>query len=919
MRSLVFEFDCIFALCNRWLLDVSWEAMWGRRIIRPCASRPCAVEGLRYFNQLNSLTNSQPLDSSMDLDLEASDSESMTSHGDSLPQDLQECYDIICSTNKRLEVELEIMGRQDYYKDLGLGKWKVEAKKLGDSIPRLRKLAFIGRTGVGKSTAINAILGAPVLSTGADGACTSVQTEVIYEALPPSTWRASIKFIERNDWQKTLSNMLDDLEVYKRGDDSGPAMDAWEILKEVYPHLRTISFPPPHQEVDILLEHEVVKSKLGTEKWIHGSGFEHIELQLRPYLTPFTNIAEGETPQSFIWHLVDSVRIYGAFDVLASCAISLVDVPGFGDANKTRTKRTEEYLKTAEVVVLVADVKRAADDQVMRDYFSKFLQKMIRIDGSMESLLIVLTGADVRINEDQLYYLDEKQCCVIQNMRQAIGRLHNSLEELGNSSTTPLDVAAFKEYVERQQRKEDITRQLRTEQAAKNTYVAHQRSARVREAFLQLYRQVYCNVSKKDIADEPPPLPIFCVGSTDFNQLLGVDKRYSDTPLVFTDPKDTGIPQLSQHIHELGRRNAFSDIDALVHKCTVLHKETKSFFSCLKRDPKLTAYENAARGLVERLKDTNDTTQQTAESKIHDYVNELEQALRIEAKNAAKDSLDIIETLGSDFRYQTYRAIMSREGEFRTTDLNEDLVNGMLDGTVSSVWHNFFNDFLKSELESLIVAIRDHCDVTIQSIKEGAKRKPKQKVVARIEKECDGIRPLDMLKPAKSNYLWSVQQMQREFGGSFKGLLRDKLEVHYRRVARQSGTGMFQRMKDINEAEFSEQKAQQLYAGLVDEVMSAIREAITKGENSLDTALTRLYSHIERSCIYIQEDDAMNKSPQKKMLIFLEEEYGKPLAELTIIAIGVKSATQLQPEETWKRRLSQVRVCPRYSEACCPS
>lgn len=31
--------------------------------------------------------------------------------------------------------------------------------------------------------------------------------------------------------------MLDDLEVYRGGihDDSGPAMDAWETLKEVYP------------------------------------------------------------------------------------------------------------------------------------------------------------------------------------------------------------------------------------------------------------------------------------------------------------------------------------------------------------------------------------------------------------------------------------------------------------------------------------------------------------------------------------------------------------------------------------------------------------------------------------------------------------------------------------------------------------
>ncbi|KAG1824905.1 uncharacterized protein BJ212DRAFT_1323161 [Suillus subaureus] len=829
-----------------------------------------------------------------------------------LPQNIQTCYDIICHTNKKLELELEMVGREDYDKDLGFRKWKAEAKKLGNSKPQLRKLAFIGRTGVGKSTAINAILGAPVLLTRADVTCTSVQTEVIYEALPPSAWKASIKFIGKDEWKNTLSNMLDDLEVYRHGtthDDSGPAMDAWETLKEespdcffctitwvlmmlrvqVYPHLRAISFPPPHQDINVLLEQEVVGSKLGTEEQMHGAGFDNIELQLRPYLTSYTNIVEGETPKSSVWHLVDSVCIYGAFDVLASHAVSLVDVPGFGDANKTRTKRTEEYLKTAEVVVLVADIKRAADDQVMRDYLAKFLRKMIRIDGSMESLLIILTGTDVRINEDQLHYLDAKQRHVIEEMCQAIDRLNNSLEKLENSSTDwktiatmPDDVAIYKEFIERQQRKEEITSQLRTEQAAKNTYIAHQRSARVREAFLQLYRQVYYNISKQDTANEPPPLPVFCVGSTDFNQLLGADERYR-APLVFTDPKDTGIPQLCRHIHDFGRRNTFSDIDAFVHRCTVLHKETNSFFFRLKRDPKLTAYEDAARGLVERLKDTVHMTRQTSEDKIYEYMNELEQVLQVEAKNAAEHSLDIIETLGSNYRYQTYRAIMSREGEWRSTDLNEDLVDGMLEGTVSSVWHNFFNDFLKSELESLIVAIHDHCDVAIQSIKDGAKRKPKEKIAMRIEKECNGILPLHMLKPAHMDYLLGIHMMQRKFGGTFKGLLRDELEAHYRDVARESGPGMFRRMKDMNEKEFSPRNARQLYAGLVDEVMSAIRTAITNGEEALDTALTRLYSHLERSFVYIQKDDIMSKDTRKKMRIFLEEEYKKPLAELTTI------------------------------------
>lgn len=49
----------------------------------------------------------------------------------------------------------------------------------------------------------------------------------------------------------------------------------------------------------------------------------------------------------------------------------------------------------------------------------------------------------------------------------------------------------------------------------------------------------------------------------------------------------------------------------------------------------------------------------------------------------------------------------------------------------------------------------------------------------------------------------------------------------------------------MNEKKFSE--TQELYAGLVEEVMKLIRVAIADGAESLDTALARLYTQIERS------------------------------------------------------------------------
>ncbi|KAG1728398.1 uncharacterized protein EDB91DRAFT_1253499 [Suillus paluster] len=144
--------------------------------------------------------------------------------------------------------------------------------------------------------------------------------------------------------------------------------------------------PPPRHDIHALLQHEPVASVLGTEIQREGTGFA--DLELRQYLTSYAMLQEQLFEPS-IWHLVDSVRIYGAFDVLASGAIALVDIPDFGDANKKgSTKRTNEYIKNIEVVVLgsngkvnsfvsplvilsVADIRRAADDQATREYFEK--------------------------------------------------------------------------------------------------------------------------------------------------------------------------------------------------------------------------------------------------------------------------------------------------------------------------------------------------------------------------------------------------------------------------------------------------------------------------------------------------------------------------------------------------------------------
>ncbi|KAG1824863.1 uncharacterized protein BJ212DRAFT_1584865 [Suillus subaureus] len=841
----------------------------------------------------------------------------------SLPHDAQSCYNLIWRMNKNLERELEKVGRrgrEGYDKDLQ--RWKAEAHDLGNCKPRTRKLAFIGRTGAGKSTAINAILGAPVLSTRADGACTSVQTEIIYEDLHPSTWRASVNFIEKDEWKKTLQILLDDIApVCEVGalkiehDDFRPALDAWGILKEVYPHLRALSFPPPHQDVHALLQHEPVVSILGTTIQTTGTGFDSLELQLRPYLTSYVT---EEQPilqlEPSVWHLVDSVRIYGAFEVLASGAVTLVDIPGFGDANKTRTKRTKEYLKNVEVVILglknemngfvlplifasVADIKRAADDQAMHNYVEKFLHQMIAIDGRIESLLIVLTGADVRINEDQLHHLSSNQRQIIQKMHQEIVHLSKSLDEQEKQFDmffldfymAPKDSPEFVGLSERlcstKEMKGQTASRLHLAKAAKDTYIAafcqHQRSARARSVFLELYRQVYCSI-KQDSASQPPLLPIFCIGSVDYTQLLVTDRQYR-APVVFTDLEDTGIPHLCRYIHDFGSEKAISDINAHVHRSTLLWESIESYFLSSRRDSRLAAYEDAARNLVEALKDTVNEIRKISGAKIDNNMNELEQALRIEAEKVAERSLNTIKMLGENRQWCSYRSLMRREGEWRSTDLNEDLVHGMLEGNASSVWHRLFNDFIRTELHSLVVDISNLCNDTVQSIKNRAQRTTA--IAPHIDNACNFIHPSNTINPARDQYLSALLTMQREFCGSFKGLLRAALEDHYHVVGRESGVGMFSRMKaqDLNEEQFSPIKARELYTRLVDQVMTAVRMARNKGETALDEALARLYAIIDRSLVCVQGDDQICKVTRRNMQKFLDKEYSTPLAETMMI------------------------------------
>ncbi|KIJ62384.1 hypothetical protein HYDPIDRAFT_114471 [Hydnomerulius pinastri MD-312] len=730
-------------------------------------------------------------------------------------------------------------------------RWKSEAEQLFSHNFQSRKLVVLGRTGAGKSTAINALLGAPVLSTGADRACTAVATEITYEELPQGHCRAVISFCSKETWLKRVTDLVEDLQ--QRGepsadslDDLEPAQKAWEELTMVYPNLSQLSFPPnPNQlNVPALVEDPIIAPLLGASQTITAESYESLESQLRQFLTSHSNSSEEPAR----WLLVEMVRIFGAFDALASGAVTIVDIPGFGDSNITRTKRTQEYIRNADEIVLVADMRRAVDDQATIDYLKKFLRRLIGIDGRKGSLMVILTGSDCSVDAKQLRHVTDKEKAGILELEQAIIEHQNVKEDLSrlrgiimaksreSSDLTKVNVMINEKWIE-----------LRDLNARKDAYVAQIRTKLVTQAFQNLYRQTYHSITQ-DPNSFVFPLPVFCVGSKDCLRLSGIEMG---EPTVFRNISDTGVPDLRKHIQTMGQRLLFSELSATLSQSIVLIHDVRT--ACQKalktNDLRLGKYvQHAGQALNDLQKEVNDIRAQF-KSKVEVELTKLRQAFESEAQKAAEGSGKVILELDK-CHYKTYSAIMRRHGQWRHHDLNGKLSEPFFGEEVFVLWNNVFNDVIPAGLRILVTEINTRFDDTLEKIR---KRSQKMRTVSEdIRHASELIVVSDKLVPARRLYNDRITTMQRSFDGSTRDVLKAQLTQHYLTVGAESGKGMWTRMKALNEDRFGRLKAQEVYDRVVNRIFDDINQAQESGESYLTSALSDLYRAMSRSLVEIQ-------------------------------------------------------------------
>lgn len=246
-------------------------------------------------------------------------------------------------------------------------------------------ISLIGNTGAGKSTLINAVIGARLLPVSNNSACTAAITDV---GFAEGIYSARIEFLSRDSWTNQLSKdfAAAKQELLDHSSQSLRIKDLPNVLRDrikaVYEvnddHVLTSNlFGSLRESPDIKLSFDTGHAE------ITDSDLDTFRKRINRYL---------ESRYSF-WPIVKSVRIRGPFEVLHD-GVRLIDLPGLNDPNEARNEVTRNYIKRCRYVWLVFRITRnLTKDNVDLLQSDDFARQVIR-DGRANSLTFIGTAAD---------------------------------------------------------------------------------------------------------------------------------------------------------------------------------------------------------------------------------------------------------------------------------------------------------------------------------------------------------------------------------------------------------------------------------------------------------------------------------------------------------------------------------------------
>ena len=266
----------------------------------------------------------------------------------------------------------------------------------------ISSVVVCGATGAGKSTLLNAMLNeADALPTNGMRASTAAIVTLRHaRGIPvddPNPYEAVVDFISQDAWISELDGLLSELQTdegraYLTMDPERPQYASFCKLLAVYGETYTHSQVPtgeyrngravykpmmvPMLRAKLLRDQRVTRL-LGQSKTLRAPTAGQLRRLVERYVDSSNEVQEGGA----FWPIVKQVRMASAAWTNLKCGLELVDSPGVGDSDSARDKVVREYLRNADGVWIVSNIKRAVDDRIAKDLLGTTFRRMLFMDG----------------------------------------------------------------------------------------------------------------------------------------------------------------------------------------------------------------------------------------------------------------------------------------------------------------------------------------------------------------------------------------------------------------------------------------------------------------------------------------------------------------------------------------------------------
>ncbi|KAJ7204389.1 hypothetical protein GGX14DRAFT_460247, partial [Mycena pura] len=694
-------------------------------------------------------------------------------------------------------------------------QWDKQCLKLAKLTVPFIKFGVVGRTGSGKSTLINSLLGFPVLPTSAAVACTAAVTEIRYE--DSNQIRADIFFMPEKQAAEVIQRLLDEIR------DSSDSLDSTAFKSKE----KLISVYLTQVTSDELLQADPVRSYLGTCSKIPPSCSDNFRATVEQYVSSYTSF-DSVT----LWPLVEKVAIYGKFSILSS-GIILADLPGHGDDDEIRNNIATQYIKDTDGIILVADVKRIQSDRDTLSYLRKTLTQLV-IDGlSPEEYIIVVATANDTLIADHEIKLEKDDHTKVDQLTKKLKELRECSRPRKKQKTTKTktpDTHGIEAQMRLQQDIALIRAKARNGVAAKTSLQAH---------FQQLYSELTSNF------DRTPQLPIFCVGSQDYLALT----NDSNIPTIFIEEDDTEVPKLLTHMRVSGEHRLIKASNNVLNDFEALLESIHSYFSegrhsgQLKPESKKMALDLIAN--LEKVLMANFRTIFFAQVFVFLQINlgVAENTFEaIDNEVAAEDGPRVVTEFNSaGMHFKTYQACMRYNGVFRSHNINRELTRTILPA-IQTTWNSGLNVEVPKTLGEATMKFEKETVATLNEIIEVLNGQGtafyEQLNTAKRSLNIEGLYSERLYQSRKS-----ISLTQRDATRSFATILQRELTPQYQVAFSKTGRGCFQVMKECNVL-FLEQNGTSLFniitshiGNLLDSTVTKIKHEIRNGLSEITTIL----------------------------------------------------------------------------------